>query len=160
MRKALIVMAAALGAAILALAGCASTPPTNPQAFEQVVKDTWVTYSNLWMAGDVENWIKLWDEGGVQLPPNATMKMSVAEIKASSEAAQAAFKWTTFVIQISGTFVDQNYGFAYGNYSYSFVPRGGGAEVKAEGKYETIFKRQADGSWKIFRDCFNSNLPA
>jgi ketosteroid isomerase-like protein len=42
---------------------------------------------------------------------------------------------------------------------YTFVPRSGGGELKGDGKYETIFKRQADGTWKIFRDCFNSNLP-
>ena len=26
-----------------------------------------------------------------------------------------------------------------------------------DGKYLTIFKRQPDGSWKAYRDCFNSN---
>ncbi len=154
-----IVMLALLGAGSLALAGCASGPRTSPQAFEQVVKDTWVKYSNLWMAGDIDNWIKLWDAGGVQLPPNAPMKMNLAEIAASSKAAQAAFKWTTFVIEISGTVVDENYGFVYGNYTFTFVPRAGGAEMRGDGKYETIFKRQPDGSWKIFRDCFNSNVP-
>jgi ketosteroid isomerase-like protein len=118
-----------------------------------------VKYSNLWMAGDIDNWIKLWDDGGVQLPPNAPMKMNVAEIAKSSKEARAAYRWTTFAIKIIGTFVDQTYGFVYGNYTYTFVPRAGGAEAKGDGKYETIFKKQADGSWKIFRDCFNSNVP-
>lgn len=160
MRKAtalLVVMVLAAGLA--GLAGCASTPKSSPQAFEKMVKDTWVTYSGLWMAGDIDAWIQLWDAGGVQLPPNSPMKMNVAEIKADSEAAQAAYKWTTFKINVSGTYVDNELGFAYGTYTYTFVPRSGGDELKGDGKYETIFKRQADGSWKIFRDCFNSNLP-
>jgi hypothetical protein len=157
-RKYLLVITV-LVAASLGIAGCVTTAKTSPQAFEQVVKDTWVTYSNLWIAGDIDNWIKLWDSGGVQLPPGSPMKMSVAEIAKSSKDAQAAYKWTKFVISISGTFVDKTYGFAYGNYTYTFEPRAGGAAITAEGKYETIFKRQADGSWKIFRDCFNSNVP-
>jgi len=146
-----------LGASIAALVGCATTSKANPQAFEQTVKDTWVRYSNLWMDGDVNGWIQLWDAGGVQLPPGSPMKMSVSEIKKSSEAAQAAFQFKNFVIRVSGTFVDENFGFAYGNYSYTIVPRAGGDAINADGKYETIFKRQPDGSWKIFRDCFNSN---
>lgn len=28
------------------------------------------------------------------------------------------------------------------------------------GKYLTVFRKQADGSWKIFRDCFNLDVPA
>jgi ketosteroid isomerase-like protein len=148
----------ALASGLMVMAGCVTTP-TSPQEFEQVVKDIWVDYGKLWMAGDIDNWIKLWDAGGVQLPPNSPMKMDVAAIAASSKAAQSAFKWTTFKIDVSGAFVDQTYGFVYGNYTYTLVPRAGGAEVKGDGKYETIFKRQADGSWRIFRDCFNSNLP-
>ena len=27
------------------------------------------------------------------------------------------------------------------------------------GKYLTILKKQTDGSWKIYRDCFNSDVP-
>lgn len=148
-----------LGGSLLGLTGCITSAKASPQAFEAAVKDIWVQYTNYWIAGDVDRWIQLWDAGGVQLPPNSPMKMSVAEIKKSSEAAQAAFKWNTFVIRISGSFVDETYGFVYGNYIYTFAPRAGGAELTGDGKYETIFKRQADGSWKIFRDCFNSNLP-
>ena len=33
-----------------------------------------------------------------------------------------------------------------------------GEEVRIEGKFLTILKRQSDGSWKIYRDCFNSSI--
>ncbi len=154
-----LAMVLLLAAAMLGLTGCASTPKGDPAAFEQTVRAIWVDYSKYILAGDAENWIKLWDAGGVQLPPGSPMKMSVAEIKSSIAAGLSAVKYTTFVINISGTFVDHDYGFAYGNYKYVFAPSGGGDQVVGDGKYETIFKRQADGTWKIFRDCFNSNLP-
>jgi ketosteroid isomerase-like protein len=35
----------------------------------------------------------------------------------------------------------------------------GGKEARVDGKFLTIFKKQSDGSCKIYRDCFNSNTP-
>lgn len=49
--------------------------------------------------------------------------------------------------------------FARGTYSVKRTPVAGGETVETDGKYMTIFKRQADGSWKIYRDIFNSNVP-
>jgi ketosteroid isomerase-like protein len=57
-------------------------------------------------------------------------------------------------IQLSG-----NFGFARGTYSALLVPKAGGEEIPIDGKYLTIFKKQADGTWKIYRDAFNSSVP-
>lgn len=35
-----------------------------------------------------------------------------------------------------------------------------GPEIKDKGKYLTVWKRQADGAWKIVRDINNTDLPA
>lgn len=49
--------------------------------------------------------------------------------------------------------------FSRGTYTLSTTPKAGGETTKRSGKYLTIFERQADGSWKIARDCFNYNAP-
>ncbi len=46
-----------------------------------------------------------------------------------------------------------------GHYEWTIVPKGG-KEMKDKGKYLTVWKRQADGAWKIVRDINNSDLPA
>ncbi len=46
-----------------------------------------------------------------------------------------------------------------GAFAWTLQPKSG-AEVKDKGKYITVWKRQADGSWKIVRDISNSDLPA
>jgi ketosteroid isomerase-like protein len=46
-----------------------------------------------------------------------------------------------------------------GTFAWTLQPKSG-AEVKDKGKYLTVWKRQADGSWKIVRDIDNSDLPA
>jgi ketosteroid isomerase-like protein len=45
-----------------------------------------------------------------------------------------------------------------GTYEMTVQPRTG-PEVKDKAKYVVAWKRQADGSWKIMRDIFNSNVP-
>ncbi|MHC4533430.1 MAG: YybH family protein, partial [Planctomycetota bacterium] len=54
---------------------------------------------------------------------------------------------------------DGDLGYAWGNYTLSLIPKAGGDTAYVDGKYLTVSKRQADGSWKISHDCFNSNVP-
>jgi ketosteroid isomerase-like protein len=159
MRKTWAFLAVAvLMTSLLGLVGCSTMPKASPEAFENAVKAMWARYSATLLAGDVDGWIALWDEGGVQLPPNAPMNVGIPAIKKDMVNTSAAMKVEKFAIGISGVFVDHEYGFVYGNYTYTLAPKAGGAKILGDGKYETILKRQADGSWKIFRDCFNSNL--
>ena len=53
-----------------------------------------------------------------------------------------------------------DWAFARGTYQATLTPKAGGAAGSIDGKYMTILTRQADGSWKIYRDIFNSNVPA
>jgi ketosteroid isomerase-like protein len=39
------------------------------------------------------------------------------------------------------------------------TPKEKGEPIFVDGKYLTIYKKQADGSWKISHDCYNSNVP-
>ena len=50
-------------------------------------------------------------------------------------------------------------GYTSGTYWYDFALKSGGPTSKFEGKVLTMWKKQADGTWKIYRDCFNSNVP-
>lgn len=152
-----VLAVAVLATNLLGLAGCSSMQKPSPEAFEKAVKAIWDRYSATLLAGDVDGWITLWDEGGVQLPPNVPMNVGIPAIKQGMMATFATVAFEKFAIDISGTFVDHEYGFVYGNYTYTLAPKAGGAKILGDGKYETILRRQPDGSWKIFRDCFNSN---
>jgi ketosteroid isomerase-like protein len=50
---------------------------------------------------------------------------------------------------------------AYTSGTYQSAFKGGsGKTLVDKGKYLTIWKKQADGSWKVLFDTFNSDLPA
>lgn len=44
-----------------------------------------------------------------------------------------------------------------GGYTMTVTPPGASAGTTDKGKYLVVWKRQADGSWKIYRDMFSSN---
>jgi len=50
-------------------------------------------------------------------------------------------------------------GYSMGTYQLSYTdPKG--KPVNDHGKYATVWRKQADGSWKVVADIFNSDLPA
>jgi len=60
-------------------------------------------------------------------------------------------------IKVEDAQVAGDFGFAHGTFFVSVTPKGGGAVKSKVGKYLTIFKKQADGSWKIYRDSVSFN---
>ena len=61
------------------------------------------------------------------------------------------FKVTTDNVEIAGDLAVET-----GTFSMTIVPKGGKATPEA-GKYITVWKRQTDGTWKIYRDISNSD---
>ena len=57
-------------------------------------------------------------------------------------------------VQVSGDLA-----VARGTYAATVTPKDGGEAISIDGKYMTLLKRQPDGSWKIYRDIYNSNVP-
>ena len=111
--------------------------------------------------GDFDLWISLWADDGIQMPPDAPARIGKAQIL---EAMKPAFDEMTLdivIISIDDAKVYGDLGITYCNYTLAVTPKAGGETIiaMADGKALTLYKRQADGSWKIVYDCFNSNVP-
>jgi ketosteroid isomerase-like protein len=130
---------------------------TDASAFEAFVLQTWEQYSEYMNEGNVDDWLKLWDVNGVQLAPGSPASEGLAAITMSITAQHAASDFEQFKIINKEVEVWGDLGFARGNYSFAATPKDGGEQVQFMGKYLTIFKRQVDGGWRIYRDCFNPN---
>ncbi len=50
-----------------------------------------------------------------------------------------------------------DYAWSMGTYEQIFTPNNGAPQSTFNGKFLTVLRRQPNGSWKICRDCFNSD---
>ena len=116
----------------------------------------WKEYAVSLNEGDLERWLALWTEDGIQMPPDEAAIAGKDNIRARNEAVLDKF---TFEIGITNQEIETAGDLAYsrGTYKARLMPKEGGRPISIDGKYLTILERQPDGSWKIHRDIFNSN---
>lgn len=143
------------------LAGCAGAPAASTEDDMQAISAIFDQYIRTLETYDAEGWMALWDENGVQLPPNSPMFVGKDAIRAGN---YDGIKDSSGVFNMSITIQEYiNFGTGYsmarGVYGWKWSPKDGSAASDYDGKFMTLFHKQSDGSWRIFRDCFNSNRP-
>ena len=124
------------------------------------IEDVMDQYAVTANAGDLESWLSLHADDVVKMPPDAPAIFGIEALRAKMEPAFDNFTLEVAIYPEEAQ-VDGDLGFARGNYTVSMTPKAGGETIISmpDGKYSTICKRQADGSWKIYIDCYNSNVP-
>jgi uncharacterized protein (TIGR02246 family) len=118
----------------------------------------WDTYMEGVNTGNHELWLSNWDEDGVKMNPDAPAIVGKETIKART-ATVFANTTRSMVITVDETQFTGGYAYCRGSFTSTTTPKAGGAAVLFDGKFLTILKKQPDGSWKIYRDIFNSNVP-
>lgn len=121
---------------------------------EAAIRAIWESYSAARVAGDADTWLSLWDQDGIQMPPGIPARgkdvLEQGVPKAFAAMPATSMRINPEEIQLMG-----DWAYSRGTYAADQVVQGN--PVKVDGKFLTIFKRQPDGSWKIYRDIFNSN---
>jgi uncharacterized protein (TIGR02246 family) len=110
---------------------------------------------------DVDKFLSYYADDATVLFPNAPAISGKADIRA---ALQPMFSDPNFAIQFGPTKVDVakdgDLGYTQGTYSMLMTDPKTKASTMDRGKYLTIFKKQADGSWKSVEDMISSDMPA
>jgi uncharacterized protein (TIGR02246 family) len=135
------------------------TPPTDVDEVAAAVDAIWREYEASLLAGDADRWIAQWMDQGVQMPPNMPPRVGRETIYEAISGFLSQYEYTDFVIDNEDVEVNGDLAVARGTYAATFEAKDGGEPVNIEGKYMTILRQQEDGSWKIYRDIFNSNVP-
>ena len=109
--------------------------------------------------GDLDLWMSLYTEDTVKFAPDAPAVFGKDALRASMEPLFEAFTFEDMdifdvEIQLAG-----DYAFARCNFTATMIPKGGGEPAYIDGKDISIMQRQPDGSWKLYWDCWNSNVP-
>ena len=128
-------------------------------AFRAAVERIWKAYSAANVAGDTDSYMALCDEDIVKMGPNKPAVFGKAALEDRKRKGHQKWNYENQDIKIEETQVFGEWGFARGIYTATLTAKAGGKTIEVDGKYLTIFKKQADGSWKVARDCYNSNVP-
>ena len=95
----------------------------------------------------------------IVMPPNAKVRKGQdAELK--NLGAMASSRTVTgFSLRTIDLLTAGDYAVETGRYDMTMQPKAGKPEHDV-GKYLTVWKKELDGSYKIIRDIYNSDLPA
>ncbi len=94
-------------------------------------------------------------EDAVLLAPNAPIAKGPDSFGMLFALPAVALNWHPVSANVAGS---GDLGYTYGTYELSFDGPGG-ERIVDNGKYMTVWKKAADGSWKVVADMFNTSLP-
>lgn len=145
----------------LALLGCqaaASSPAQDEAAVTAAVNQIYAEYAASLKAGDPDRWTALWTEDGMQLVPDMPALDGKPALRADIGAFLDAFE-VDMAMDNQEVEVAGDWAYARGLYTATLTPKDGSDPIPIDGKYLSIFQKQPDGSWKLHRDVYNSNVP-
>jgi len=116
-------------------------------------------WMKVYAAKNLEESVAFCDDEASMLPPNApiaTGKEALTKL-IGSEFAIPDYKlsWHANKVGVAGS---GELGYTSGTYDFS-LKDASGKIISDKGKYLTVWKKEADGSWKVLFDMFNSDLP-
>jgi uncharacterized protein (TIGR02246 family) len=153
--------------AALAFVGCLSIPGCAAQQSQgaargqegvraEIERGT-AQFTEAFNRGDIAAVAAMYDTGAVVLAPNAPVMRGRQNIETLwNGARQQGFR--TLNLTVNSVESIGNHAIELGSYTLVIQPAGQ-AEVIDRGKYMVVWRRQADGSWKLYRDMFNTSMP-
>ncbi len=151
----------AAGCILIALAGCGTTRPQTRDTSADLAAITAFNarYLKSINDGDIETLSSLTDDDHMMISPNRPPVAGKAANDAANGATFKQFKidetWTPVE-----TIIDRDLAYQRGTYTVVATPKAGGpAGRKSTGKFVRIYRRQADGSWRMTRDVLLGDTP-
>jgi uncharacterized protein (TIGR02246 family) len=125
-----------------------------------VLRDVEIAEEQAWISKDIEKALSFYSNDAILMFPNMPAIVGQDSIRAYMKAsfADPAF---TVQYQITGVDVAQSgdLGYTQGTVTSATTDPKTGKVVTDRGKWLTVRRKQADGSWKIVRDAWSSDLP-
>ncbi len=143
------------------MTGCAnSAPPDTHDADVAALKDNESAWVKDAASKDLEKWVAHYTEDGSVLIPGDP-------IFSGKDAIRSGFKPmftdANFAVTFGATRVDVaksgDLGYTQGNYELTLTDPKTKKPFTDKGKYLTIYRKQADGSWKAVEDTFMTDGP-
>jgi uncharacterized protein (TIGR02246 family) len=146
---------------LLSLGACTSTPQVNAAAEEKAIRATEAEFAKAAAAKDLEKALSFYADDAAMLDQNEPIAVGKAAIRESWTKMLAmpdlALNWAVDKVEVAKS---GDMAYDYGSYTMSYKDPSGKKKVDDRGKYATVWKKQADGSWKAVLDMSNTDRPA
>jgi ketosteroid isomerase-like protein len=153
MRFRIVVAAVCLAFSMMAGAQAKKSGGGSAESALRAQEDAWL---KAFQSHDINKALGFLAPGAVAMAPNAPPAKTQKELHdayAPLAANDSKINFKADYVALSG-----DLGVTSGPYQITMVENG--KKVDDKGKYITVWKKQADGSWKVVRDIFNSDMPA
>lgn len=143
----------------LAVASCARVPaPADTSADVEAIRAAVSRATDINNAGDASAWADLFADGAIVMPDGEP------EITGRPALETYARRWfDQFDVHITIAHVEiepaGDWAFVRTAVTGSLAPKAGGDAVTVNDKEIAIFRRQSDGTWKVWRLIGNRNTP-
>jgi ketosteroid isomerase-like protein len=148
---------------LLALAGCSQPPAADTrEADARVLRDGEVAaFLNDWSGRDVARIVAHYADDGNVMVPNFPIMTGKDAMRTALKGVLADPNWS-LALQPVQVEVSRggDLGYARGTYVNTSTDPVSKKAVREKGKFLTVFRRGADGSWKAIQDISNADAPA
>ena len=140
----------------LSASGCTSAPPAEPPPDPAAVQASLIAADEAFASATaerrLEGWLSAFDSAAIQMEPDVAFTPGIGTIRA---AMGPVFADTSFTLtwQPTMAFASEagDLGYTLGTWRSTRYNAEGRGQV-ATGKYVTIWRKQADGTWKVVFD--------
>lgn len=149
--------------ALLTLAALAcqkAAPPADESAAAaDAIKAADIAWEKAFTSRDTTTAVSMVEATGSVLAPNAPIATGPEQVRNLFNGFYAIpgleIHWSASSVGASRS---GELGYSIGTYQMSFT-NADGSKGEDHGKYSTVWRKQADGTWKVVSDQFNSDLP-
>lgn len=133
------------------------TPPDTSAADTEAIRKADMAWAE--QSGNIDSHLSYFMEDAIVMAPNQPMMSGKTDIRKMLEEMYAmpgfSINWKPTNVEVSGS---GDMGCSIGTYELS-MNDSTGMKLKDNGKYMTLWKKQADGKWMVSADMFNTNMP-
>jgi len=148
------------GSLVVVLAAACAQPEAAPDmaAIEQAIQAVRDQEIGGFSSGNIDQVLAVITPDVHMMPPNEPAVVGHDAARAWAQAIHAQFdvsgRYTSSNIIVAGDYVIERF-----TAELALTPKAGGAGMAETLKGIHIYQRQADGSWKIIQDVWNSDAP-
>ena len=136
--------------------GTLATPATDPAAVRRVIDSVNAVVVEALTKEDAATQSALYAPDGMVMMSSMPAWKGKADIETKLKEMYDGWDFKDVKLTVQDVDVAGDLAVETGTYSMTMVPKGAKA-MADNGKYITVWKRQPDGSWKVYRDIMNSD---